>query len=279
MQTVAVSLYVDSPYQEFLIAELAELDFESFEQEEDHLVAYIPASRWDDVRREYVEAWLAGRGISRPLEERVIQESNWNEQWEETIRPVAVGAFLVKPTWRDVPSEHGERILLEIDPKMSFGTGYHESTRLVLELLSGQVVDGSRVLDAGTGTGILAIAAAKLGAAHVDAFDVDPWSQENAVENVYLNQVVDRVEVFSGPIEAVPPALYDLICANINLNVIMGLLKPFRERLKADGILLVSGVLEEDRDRLVQFACDVGFGLRDEKTEGAWWSAAFGMEA
>ena len=275
MPTVAVQIFVADRYQEFLIADLLDLDFEAFEQEDDKLVAYIPTSRWDDVKRERIQLWLAAHEQPTGMTEVVIQDENWNRQWEETVGPVAIPPFLIKPTWRDVPAEHADLILLEIDPKMSFGTGYHESTRLMLRMLPSYIESRARALDAGTGTGILAIAAAKLGAVGVDAFDIDEWSQRNAVENVYLNDVHEVVHVYEGGIDVVPAAAYDVILANINLNVIAGLLDEFAARLDAGGHLLVSGILTKDRDRMLENARENGFEPVEEEVEGEWWSGAF----
>lgn len=278
MSTVALTIYVPDPYQEFLVAELSDLDFEGFEMEDEYLVAYIPSARWDDVKREHIESWLHANDIDAAFTERILDDENWNRQWEETVGPIVVEPFLIKPTWRAAPSEIGELILLEIDPKMSFGTGYHESTRLVLRLLPEFVETGDRVLDAGTGTGILAIAAVKLGAASADAFDIDAWSQQNAAENVYLNGVPDRVTVFAGAIDSVPDVRYDLALANINLNVIIDLLADFSMRLHRGGHLLASGILRKDRIRLLEATRRQGFVLREERTEGDWWAGVLEYE-
>lgn len=275
MPTVALKIYLPDAYQEFLIAELADLDFETFEQHDGFLVAYVPAARWNDVSREVLETWLAAHDVRAVVTEEVIADRNWNQQWEETIRPVVVEPFLIKPTWHDAPSESGDLILLEIDPKMSFGTGYHETTRLTLRLLADYVDPGAEVLDAGTGTGILAVAAIKLGAAHVIAFDVDPWSQTNAVENFYLNAVADRIGMRQGSIDRVDEKGFDLIAANVNFNVIAGLLPTFAEKLAEDGLLLVSGVLMRDRRRLMEAAGWSGLTLRDDRNENEWWAGVF----
>jgi ribosomal protein L11 methyltransferase len=276
--TVSLKLFVPDPYQEFLIAELSDLDFEAFELEDDALIAYIPSARWDDVKREHVESWLRANELDTPFVERVVEDENWNLKWEETVGPTVVEPFLIKPTWHEAPTNIGELILLEIDPKMSFGTGYHASTRLMLRLLPDCVGPGDRVLDAGTGTGILAVAAVKLGALHVDAFDIDTWSQRNAVENVYLNAVQDRVTVIEGPIGSVPEATYDLVTANINLSVIARLLPEFGIRLRRGGRLLTSGILRSDRELLLEAATRHGFSLRDERVEAEWWGGSLVYE-
>lgn len=275
MPTLALTIEVPDRYQEFLVAELADLDFEAFEMEDDCVVAYIPSARWDDVRREQIETWLRAHDVSSALSERFVDDENWNQKWEETVGPVVVEPFLVKPTWREAPTDIGELTLLEIDPKMSFGTGYHASTRLLLRLLPDHIAPGARVLDAGTGTGILAIAAAKIGAEHVDAFDIDPWSQRNALENVYLNDVATTVSIIDGSIEAVPKTTYDVVLANINLNVICGLLPEFGIRLRRGGRLLVSGVLGQDRRRLLDAAARHGFEPVADRREDEWLASVF----
>ena len=275
MNTVAVKISVPDAYQEILIAELADLDFESFEQHDRHLLAYIPSSRWNDVARETIGLWLAAHELPTRFEEEVIADQNWNREWEESIRAVAIPPFLVKPTWREVPPEHRDLILLEIDPKMSFGTGYHESTRLMLRMLPDVIEPGDDVLDAGTGTGILAIAAVKLGAATAVAFDIDPWSQENAVENIYINNVQKQIDVRAGSIELVGERDFDVIIANINLNVVAGLLPVLVEKMVAGGALLISGILIRDRDRLLQTAERRGLALAREMSENEWWAGCF----
>lgn len=272
MRTIELTIHVADALQEFLIAELEEMDFASFWQEDDVLRAYLPAPRWTDVKRERIERWLHARGLDAPLEERVVEPQNWNRQWEETIRPLAVGPFLVRPTWQETPNEHADKILLEIDPKMSFGTGYHESTRLALRFLPGVVTGGEQVLDAGTGTGILAIAALKLGAASALAFDVDEWAQQNAVENFLLNGVAEHVTFREGSIEVVKESGFDLILANINRNVLIDFLPHFAEKTQPGGHLVLAGLLHTDRATMRDAATREGFTLEDEAEENEWWA-------
>lgn len=276
MSTIELTIYVGEDWQELLIADLLDIDFEAFWQEEGYLKAYIPAPRWDDTKREQLEQWLAQRGIYSPIEERVVEKQNWNRQWEETIQPVAVGPFLIKPTWSAVRPEHAGLIVLEIDPKMSFGTGYHESTRLALRFLPGLVHGGERVLDAGTGTGVLAIAALKLGALSAVAFDIDEWAQVNAVENFLLNDVSESVSFRCGSLEVVPEDDFDIVLANINRNVLIELLPGFSEKMHTGSRLVLSGLLtEQDRDIMLETAAAEDFIIMRESTEGEWWAGDF----
>lgn len=270
--TIELTLYLDDVLQEYAVAELSDLDFDTFLQEEDCLKAYVPASKWNDVKREQVEQWMAVHAPEGQMEERVVEPENWNRKWEEAIQPIMVGSFLIKPTWADVPPEAADKILLEIDPKMSFGTGYHESTRLALRFLPETVREGDRVLDAGTGTGILAIAAIKLGAGSALAFDIDEWAQENAVENFYLNGVAGRITFREGGMEVVPEEGFDLILANIQLNVLLEMVPDFAKKLRPGGRLVLAGLLREQREPMLEGAAAHGFELVREDTEGQWWA-------
>lgn len=272
MDTIELKVYVQEEWQEFLIAELGDLDFVVFRQDVAAVNAYIPARHWNDVKREHVENWLRSHGLIVPVEESVIRSENWSERWEETIQPIVLGPFLVKPTWAHVPQEHQEKILLEIDPKMSFGTGYHASTRLALRFLPDLVNEGDHVLDAGTGTGILAIAAVKLGAEWAVAFDNDPWSQQNAIENFYLNEVDAKIAFRKGSVDQVPEEPFDLILANINRTALLAMLPVFAQKTKAGGHVVLAGLLQRDRNRMLDAAAGHGLAAVKEETEAEWWA-------
>lgn len=270
---------LDDDLHELLIAELSDLAFESFVQEEGCLLGYVQSRFWNDVSRESIERWLHAHGLHPRFEEREYEPQNWNRLWEETVRPLAVGRFLVKPTWSDLPPEAEGRIVLEIDPKMSFGTGYHESTRLALRLLPDQVRAGARVLDAGTGTGVLAIAAARLGAKDVFGFDSDPWSFVNATENVLLNRVESFVRVAEGSLETVPDGQFDLVLANINRNVLIEMMPFFARRLVEGGRAIIAGLLAKDAEVMRRHASHWGLIVEEELVEGEWWSAVLARPA
>jgi ribosomal protein L11 methyltransferase len=269
-ETVEVIIPAPDDLQEYLIAELLDLDFDGFVQEDDSLRAYILPSRWNDVTRETIEQWLQARGLPPRIEESIFEPQNWNERWEETIRPVSVPPFLIKPTWASIPEGRERDIVLEIDPKMSFGTGYHETTRLMLRLMPGEIPLGARVLDAGTGTGVLAIGALKLGAASAIGFDVDEWASDNAGENALLNGVEDRLEIRIGGEETIAERDFDVILANINLNVLIEMMPFFRDRLLEGGPLLLSGILKTDREAITRSLNKSGFLVEREAEEGDW---------
>ncbi len=247
MEYVELRISLKDDFHELLIAELFDLDFEGFEQDDDLLVATIPTQRFDDSKREEIEKMLMNLGgESSILSEKIIPDQNWNETWEKTIQPQAIGQFYVHPTWSTTEADVSDKIELMIDPKMAFGTGYHATTRVMLEWLPEVISKGDNVLDAGTGTGILAIAALKLGAESAFGFDIDEWSETNARENILLNKV-ENFEVKLGSTEVIPDGeKYDVILANINRNALIELIPELLGYLKEGGKLLISGLLEED---------------------------------
>ena len=253
MEYIELRISLKDDFHELLIAELFDLDFEGFEQEDDLLIATIPTQRFDDSKREEIEKLLMSLGgESSILSEKVIPDQNWNETWERTIQPQTIGQFYVHPTWSTPGGgDIGDKIELMIDPKMAFGTGYHATTRVMLEWLPEVIEADDKVLDAGTGTGILAIAALKLGAESAFGFDIDEWSETNARENILLNEV-ENFDVKLGSTEVIPEGeKYDVILANINRNALIELIPELLKFLKEGGKLLLSGLLEEDESAIL----------------------------
>jgi ribosomal protein L11 methyltransferase len=199
-----------------------------------------------------------------------VEEKNWNEAWEATIRPIQVTErIVIAPTWHPHTARPGE-IVLTIDPKMSFGTGYHETTRLMLRLMEKHLSPGDTVLDVGTGTGVLAIAALKLGAARAIGVDNDEWSFSNARENSSLNGVDHLFSARLGELEQVPERGFGLVVANIQKNVIEGMLPGLTGRAAPGGRLLFSGLLTSDREAILASFAAAGLTLLEEMTENEW---------
>jgi len=272
--TVELLITVDPSAQDRLVAELDRLGFEAYLQDDDELRAYIPSSQWSATLDTQVRGLLSEIGLPPNARITVIPAQNWNQRWEDTIEPVAVGAFIVTPSWhRDQRRELG-LIPLEIDPKMSFGTGYHATTRLILHMLPSVVRGGERVLDAGTGTGILAIAAARLGASFVLGVDIDPWSERNALETCERNGVADVVRIRLCDVGAVEETAFDVILANIQLDVIVRSFASLKSKLATGGRILVSGILLSQVNELTHFVESMDMHVEDSRVEDGWWAAA-----
>jgi ribosomal protein L11 methyltransferase len=271
MDYLKLVIVIPSEYQESLIAELFEMDFEGFEQEDDRLLAYIPQKRFTDVSRQEIEQWLSSLRENCYIESEEVEETrNWNEEWEQTIKGQVIGKFYVRPTWFP-GNPPGDKILLEIDPKMAFGTGYHETTRLMLRAIPSFVKKGERILDVGTGTGILSIAAIKVGAESALGFDIDEWSYSNANENTLLNNVSDKIIIRQGSFDIVAPdARYDVILANVNRTAILSMDKELFDHLDENGTLILSGLLETEREIILQNKYFKKLSLVHEDQEGEW---------
>lgn len=273
MDTVELVVRGSAADRDLLVADLLDLGFEAFEETDRDLKAYMPADAWTRSPVEALSDLAAKHRLAASdLVTSRIPAQNWNATWEASLRPIKVGRFLIKPSWCPVPEDAEEIEVLEIDPKMSFGTGYHETTRLMLWLMEETLRPGQVVLDAGTGTGILAIAAVRLGAARVVAFDIDPWAEINAEENLVRNDAQQHVEVRIGDIEVVPEAGYQVILANIQLNTLIAYLPDFDVRLACGGALILGGILLRDRGVLMEAAAAAGYVAVDEAQEGEWWS-------
>ena len=274
MDTLELILSIPHSEHERYLA-LLEAPATGFVQDDAALRAYVPTHRWPALDRERLEARLAADGYPDALTIRPLAAKNWNAVWEETLSPVRAGRFLVCPTSAEVPPAHGDATVLRIDPEMSFGTGHHATTRLALHLLGDALASGDRVLDVGTGTGVLAIAACRLDAAAALGVDTDPDAVRNARENVRKNEVGDCVTVREGSMEVVPAIRYDLVAANITRRGLLNLFPALASHLAPDGTLLLSGLLQPQRDEVLAAAEKHALRPETERTENGWWAASF----
>ncbi len=264
---------------ENLAAILFRLGFEGFWEDEGTLRCYISAERWSPALLDEIRstAALVARSSTSPIpgiHVHTIENRNWNDEWEKTIHPIRVTDHIViAPSWRSFTPLPGD-LLLTIDPKMSFGTGYHETTRLVLRLMEDTIRPGATMLDVGTGTGVLAIAGLKLGCASAVACDVDEWSYANARENAAVNGVTDRLTLIHGDISLTPPGPYGIIAANLQRTVIVSILKDIAVRCSPGGSILLSGLLLEDEEEIVSRLEESLFAVSGRLTEHEWLALA-----
>jgi ribosomal protein L11 methyltransferase len=260
---------------EILTSILWQLDLDGLVEEVNCIHIYVSETssiRIDDVKDELDK--LIGQKLlfNYSVEETLIQDKNWNEEWEKTINVIKVSdKIVIKPTFREY-EKTGDEIVITIDPKMSFGTGEHQTTKLVLRLLEKYVSDGQKMLDVGSGTGVLAIAALKLGASSAIAVDNDEWCLDNAKENSQLNNVTDSLEVKIGVIDDIKENNFDLITANIQKNILLEICSSIHQKIKPGGTVILSGLLETDEKDIIKFYSDAGFKFIEKAQMDEWIS-------
>lgn len=252
--------------REILMAELGALGFESFSEIPMGVSAYIQEKDWREGMLEEVQI-LNSDEVDFELEEERIEQVNWNEEWEKNFEPIQVeGRVSIRAPFHEDPELEYDIV---IEPKMSFGTGHHETTHLMIEHLLELELEGWSVLDMGCGTGILAIFSEMRGASHIDAIDIDPWCYENSVENTERNGCV-RIEVFEGDASLLTDQKYDLIIANINRNILLADMKTYVNCLKPEGTLLLSGFYLDDVKQLNELAESYGLMMTGKKVKNRW---------
>ncbi len=209
------------------------------------------------------------------IEEHLLEDKNWNEKWEKSLNVIEVSdKIVIKPSFRKYEPRPG-KIVIEIDPKMSFGTGEHQTTKLVLQLLEKYIKRGDKVLDIGAGTGILSIAAIKLGAASAVAVDNYEWCLLNGKENCKLNLVSDKVDVRLGEVEDIIEKDFELILANIQKNLLLKIAGEIKTRIKQGGYLILSGLLIPDENEIEQKYMEQNFKLIKVKKMDEWIAMVF----
>ncbi len=228
--------------KEILIAELGFMGFESFTENEHGIIAYIQNNDWYDGILDDIQILKSNEfTISYELEK--IEQVNWNIEWEKNFESIQVGNQVsIRAPFHDNPNLKYDIV---IEPKMSFGTGHHETTNLMIQHLIESNVTGKSVLDMGCGTGILAIFAEMKGATNIDAIDIDPWCYENSLENIEKNHC-KNIKVYKGDVSLLGDKKYDYIIANINRNILLQDIENYAGNLHKNGILLLSGFYKED---------------------------------
>ena len=269
-----VSIRLDPFTQEgadILMAELSELPFDSFVTEEPVLKAYIPREQY---RPQDVKVVLSGYDFVADLKAFPVQGRNWNKIWEDSFQPIVVdGTVTVKaPFNTDVPRT---RYNIWIDPQMAFGTGYHQTTYMMMQRMLGLPMRGLSVVDMGCGTAILAILAAKMGARKVFAVDIDAVAAHSAWGNCRWNKVGTRVETACGDASLLQMGTYDVLLANIHRNIILEDLPTYVRSLRRGGHLLLSGFYEADVPAIRDAASAAGLAFVGQSSREGWACVEF----
>jgi ribosomal protein L11 methyltransferase len=273
MNYIELQLRLSPDYTDILTAELAELGYESFVETDEGLNAYIIEPDFDEKAVQELIAKYEGQ-TAIAYEVSSLEKRNWNAEWERDYEPIEVADQVrVRASFHE--SDARFRYDIVINPKMSFGTGHHETTAMMLEQQLSLDFAGKSVLDVGSGTGILAILAEKMGAQAVLAFDIEEWAVENARENAELNDC-PKTTVFQGTIADVDPTTqYDIVLANINRNILLAEIPAYTNLLTNNGYLVVSGFYENDAPDIEQKALEVGLSLANRATTNQWTSLSF----
>ena len=269
---IQVRVQLPDSYKELAVAWLSEVGYEGFDESEvGRLDAYISEAAFEPSHLESVLSQLAIPAVTWSTAQ--IPAQNWNSVWESAYSPVSIAPFC-----QVVSTFHLEQNLVDptdcsytivIDPKMSFGTGHHETTRLMIQMMERIKIEGLSVLDMGCGTGVLGILAAKMGARRVKGIDIDPWSVENSTENISLNSI-HGMSISQGDVSALEEQKFDLILANINMGVLKRDIPLYAQHLTPGGQLLISGFYPENEPELLSIAEEASLEKENSLIENDW---------
>ena len=268
-----VKFTCDDLFKEIIIAELGELGYDSMMETDEGVEGYIETQRFSEEEiSDLVEKYSGTTPLTYQVEE--LETRNWNEEWEKNYEPIIVDdRCLVRATFHHIEGDYPYEVV--ITPKMSFGTGHHATTYLMIKNQMSIDHQGKRVLDAGCGTAILAIMASKLGASEVVAYDIDDWSIENAPENIALNQC-NNITVLQGTIASIQlKGFFDIILANINKNVLLEEISLYNSHLSEKGLLVISGFYDYDEPDLIKAAEKQNLHLVGRQHRTEWSSLVF----
>ncbi len=258
---------------------LWELEILGIEESEDSISAYGKENSGltEEKIAELLKKLSAENLIeSFQISEETVENKNWNAEWEKKQEIIKIPPrIVIRPSFKTYEPSGGE-IVITINPKMSFGTGRHETTKLMLQLLQKYLRPDDEVLDVGTGTGVLGIAAAKLNAKRVLAIDNDEWCYINGTENIQINNVSGKVKILHSEISSVADQVFDLVLANINKNILLSIQQELvRTTKNGAGRLILSGILNSDEKELIETFENLSFNLLESKRLNEWSALVF----
>ena len=258
-------------FKDNLIAELVEEHFEGFEENEVGFLAFIPQSLFEKNIFEKILNHYNINPVSVP--QNTIEQQNWNAQWEASFEPITIGDDIIVKAPFHLLDEHYKYEII-IQPKNTFGTGHHETTQLMLQMMLPIDFKNKNVFDYGCGTGVLSIFASMLEAENIDAIDIDEWSAENMIENCALNSITN-ITFKKGDLTIIEDKKFDLILANINKNILLGSFEKLARLMNLNAQLLISGFYENDLEDLKREAVKNGLVFKDHFVKNDWCAAIF----
>ena len=260
------------PFSEILIAQLAEIGFEMFEEKEDGFDGFIRKENFTESLLDTVEFLQPNDFCSAHWHIEEIESQNWNEEWEKNYPPIKVKNIYVRAPFHPDASDNELEIIIQ--PKMAFGTGHHATTAMMMELMLAANIADKHVLDMGCGSGILAILASKLGCITATAIDNDPNCVLNSIENIETNKI-RNIEVLQGDALSLKDLKFEVMLANINRNILLADIASYNIALSDGGQLLVSGFLTEDVELITQAFGKYGLKLSSMKQNQNWAAMHF----
>jgi ribosomal protein L11 methyltransferase len=256
-------------WNDILVAYLADLDYESFQEEAPTVKAYIQEASYNgEALQKLLNDLQAEQDVVSSFAVNFIPQQNWNAQWEAQFDPVFINEDIrIVAPFHHLDAFSGIEIMIE--PKMSFGTGHHQTTHLMCATMMEMDFQGKRVLDMGSGTGVLAILAEKRGATDIVAIDIEVWSAENCADNAVRNEC-QHIQSLLGGIDVIPTEPFDYILANINKNVLTAQISTYVERMKDGAHLFLSGFFVSDTDELKKLALDLNLQFQAQHEREGW---------
>ncbi len=266
---IELSFTVDPKEQgsDVLIAQLSELGFESFVETDKGFCAYIQEQQYNKTQLNIALSFYTDF-FNFKYEEKIIQQQNWNKEWESNFQPIDVdGKCYIRAPFHKKKKKYVYDVIIE--PKMSFGTGHHTTTQLMIQQLMKLDVKNKSLLDMGCGTGVLAIVASMMEADPVTAIDIDEWSYVNTIENLQKNNI-NNVFVHKGNTQILEGKIFHTILANINKNILLEDMSVYVSSLEKEGNLLLSGFFETDIKELTSKALELGLKFKDKAISNQW---------
>ncbi len=258
--------------REIITAELSDLGYDSFMETDEGLLAYIPEADFNEKEILTLKDHYQNT-IEFGFDTEIIEQKNWNSEWESNYQPINVdNNCLVRAPFHTIKGDFSH--IITIEPKMSFGTGHHETTYLMIKSMLAMDFEQKAVLDMGCGTGILAILAGLKKASRITAIDIDTWAYENTIENAVKNKVT-RIKAIKGDASAIPVEKYDIILANINRNILLNDMPKYASHLKTTGTLLLSGIYRHDLPVIQAQAQKQGLTLTRQLEKNNWIAVEF----